>query len=247
MDDQPNPNTEYTHSSTSEAKYTSNASGMFSHSQQFTVTGGTFTNVTNKNYTAAPNLPSDFRMIPMGDIDLRHQIRVDDLRADKWDVLNAQPRERACVRRIHSAKAVIGRRRSRVTVAMYEGNDAEEEWRTDLAKYMRLRHPNIVQICGTASLNGVHATLFNDDLIPLREFLGRSRESPFSTVYIYACCNQDFTEASNYIYSTFHQQFLPWECTIWIREVMPNGWTRFQSGLCCCGERSLWPRIFANH
>ena len=34
------------------------ASGMFSNSQQFTVTGKTFTNITNHNYTAAPSLPS---------------------------------------------------------------------------------------------------------------------------------------------------------------------------------------------
>ncbi|KAF7376998.1 hypothetical protein MSAN_00117700 [Mycena sanguinolenta] len=51
---------------------------MFSHSQQFTVAGGTFSNTTNNNYTAAPSLPSDFRMIPMGDIDLQQQIRGDE-------------------------------------------------------------------------------------------------------------------------------------------------------------------------
>ncbi|KAF7377030.1 hypothetical protein MSAN_00121100 [Mycena sanguinolenta] len=137
MDDHFQREPEFTHSTTCESESAPPASGMFSHSRNFIVRGKNLTNITN-NY-AAPSLPSDLRMIPMGDIDLRHQIRVDDLRADKWDVLNAQPRERACVRRMHSAKAVIGRRRSRVTVAMYEGNDGEEEWRTELAKYMRLR------------------------------------------------------------------------------------------------------------
>ncbi|KAF7377035.1 hypothetical protein MSAN_00121600 [Mycena sanguinolenta] len=206
MDDHSQPEPECTHSSTCDVESPSaasrHASGMFSHSRQFTVTGKTFTNVTN-NY-AAPTLPSDFRMIPMGDIDLRHQIRVDDLRADEWNVSNPQLRGRACVRRVHSAKVVIGHRRSRVTVAMYEGNDAEEEWRNDLAKYMRLRHPNIVQICGAASSNGMHVTLFNDDLIPLQEVLDRYRDSHFSTVYIYACCNQDFTQAINYLRSAIH-------------------------------------------
>ncbi|KAF7377088.1 hypothetical protein MSAN_00127400 [Mycena sanguinolenta] len=66
MDDQPNSTPEFTHSSTCDPDSPSDASGMFSHSQQFTVTGGTFASITN-NYTAAPGLPSDFRMIPIGD------------------------------------------------------------------------------------------------------------------------------------------------------------------------------------
>ncbi|KAJ6462933.1 hypothetical protein C8R45DRAFT_940589 [Mycena sanguinolenta] len=148
------------------------ASGMFSNSQQFTVTGGTFTNIT-KNYAAAPSLPPgtsplfisltslnicvDLRMIPLGDIDLRHQIRVDECTGVAYS-----QQERACVRRVHSAKARIDGRKSRVTVAMYQGSDSEEAWPWDITKYMSLRHPNIIQICGAASSNGVHATLFND-------------------------------------------------------------------------------------
>ncbi|KAF7340648.1 hypothetical protein MSAN_02136800 [Mycena sanguinolenta] len=168
MDDQANPHAEYTHPSISDPECASRASGMFSHSQQFTVTGGTFSNTSNHNYTATPGLPSDFRMIPMGDIDLRRVIR-------------------------------------RVTVTLYQGNEAEEEWRQDIAKHMSLRHPNIVQICGAASSNGVHATLFYDDLIPVQEVLDHYRSSHFSMVYIYACCNRDFSEVHNYIASEFHQ------------------------------------------
>ncbi|KAF7377060.1 hypothetical protein MSAN_00124200 [Mycena sanguinolenta] len=222
MGDEPHPEPEFTHSSTSEAESPSAharpASGMFSHSQHFTVTGGTFANVTN--HTTAPSLPSDFRMIPMGDIDLRHQIRVAELRVDEFvGVVNSQSHSRACLRRMHSAKALIASRKSRVTVAIYEGDGAEGEWRQDVAKYMRLRqvsrHPNIVQVCGAASSNGIHATLFNDDLTPLREVLDRHRESPLMTVYIYACCNQDFREAFHYIYSVF--QSPPFYCAYWIR------------------------------
>ncbi|KAF7340644.1 hypothetical protein MSAN_02136300 [Mycena sanguinolenta] len=90
---------------------------------------------------------------------------------------------------------------------MYQGINAEQEWRSDLAKYMSMRHPNIVQICGAASSNGMHTAIFNDDLIPLRHFLDHYRESHFTTVYIYACCNQDFTEAFNYLYSAFQREF----------------------------------------
>ncbi|KAF7330669.1 hypothetical protein MSAN_02452200 [Mycena sanguinolenta] len=208
MDGQPNPTPEFIHSGTCDPDSPSHVSGMFSHSQQFTVTGGTFTNVT-KNYAAAP---SDLRMIPMGDIDLRRQIRVDECTG----VVNSQ-RERARVRRVHSAKARIDGRTKRVTVAIYQGNTAEEEWRQDIAQYMCLRHPNIVQICGAASSNGIHATLFNDDLILLEEVLDRYKDSHFSTIYIYAHCSQDFREVHNYIYSAFQRALYPSQCTNWIR------------------------------
>ncbi|KAF7377111.1 hypothetical protein MSAN_00130100 [Mycena sanguinolenta] len=90
MDDQPNP--EFIHSTNRDLE---SPTGMFSHSQQFTVTGGTFTNIANHNYAASPSLLSDFRMIPMGDIDLRHQIRVDKCTG----VVHSQPRKRAGIRR----------------------------------------------------------------------------------------------------------------------------------------------------
>ncbi|KAF7340627.1 hypothetical protein MSAN_02134600 [Mycena sanguinolenta] len=226
MDDHPNPNAKYTHSSTSDAESPSHASGMFSHSNQFTVTGKTFTNITN--HYAAPRLPSDFRMIPMGDIDLRHEIRVNE----RTGVAYSRG-HRACVRRMHSAKARIDGRKSRVTVVIYQGNDAEKEWRKDIAKYMSIRHPNIIQICGAANSNGIFAAIFNDvDLIPLAQCLDRYRNPHFSTVYIYACCvcahcapsalsqlsqNRDFSEAYCYIYSEFHRGLSPFDCTKWIR------------------------------
>ncbi|KAJ7229302.1 hypothetical protein B0H12DRAFT_1147911 [Mycena haematopus] len=76
---------------------------------------------------------------------------------------------------------------------MYQGNGAEEEWRKDVSEYMSMRHLNIIQICGIASSGGIHATLFNDDLIPLEQFVDSYRDSHILTVYIYARCYQDFT------------------------------------------------------
>ncbi|KAF7377012.1 hypothetical protein MSAN_00119200 [Mycena sanguinolenta] len=157
MDEQINSNREFTHSSACDPQAPSHTSGMFSDSRRFTVVGGTFTNITNNNYTAALRLPHDLRMIPLGDIDLRHLIRKDECVA----VVDSQSRERACVRRVHSGKARIDGQESRVTVVMYQGNGAEEEWRRDIATYI---HPNIVQICGAASSNGLHAAIFNDDI-----------------------------------------------------------------------------------
>ncbi|KAF7377083.1 hypothetical protein MSAN_00126900 [Mycena sanguinolenta] len=208
MDDHSQPEPECTHSSTCDVESPSHASGMFSHSQHFTVMGGTFTNVTN--YTAAPSLPSDFRMIPMGDIDLRREIRVNKHTGS----VACFQRYHVCVRRVHSAKARIDGRTKKVTVAMYQGNNVEEEWRQDIAKHMSLRHPNIVQICGAASSNGIHATLFNDDLIPLRDFLDGYRNSPVLTVYIYACCNSDFSAAYSYVNSEFQPTLNPGEFVV---------------------------------
>ncbi|KAJ6525977.1 hypothetical protein B0H19DRAFT_1197577 [Mycena capillaripes] len=71
---------------------------------------------------------------------------------------------------------------------MYEGPSAEEEWRQDIATYMSLRHPNLIQIYGAASFSGTHATVFHDDLIPFKHFTELYKSSHFKTVHIYACC-----------------------------------------------------------
>ncbi|KAJ7196658.1 hypothetical protein GGX14DRAFT_403121 [Mycena pura] len=118
----------------------------------------------------------------MGDIDLRHEIQVNYRGVGK----------RARVRRIYSAR-VEGQNRG-LTVAAYQGDGAEEKWRQDIAKYMSMRHPNIVQIYGTASSNGIHAALFND--APMLHLTCRK--------------DQDFWKAFNYLFSAFQREF-------WIR------------------------------
>ncbi|KAF8206024.1 hypothetical protein K438DRAFT_1817712, partial [Mycena galopus ATCC 62051] len=119
--------------------------------------------VTNYTTVAAPSLPSDFRIVPLGDIDLQHEICVDK---DKG-VVNYEPK-RARVRRVYSAR--VEGRNSSVAVVMYQGDGAEETWHHDLAKYRAVRHPYIVQVYRTASAGNIHATIFHDDLIPLEFF-----------------------------------------------------------------------------
>ncbi|KAF8210702.1 hypothetical protein K438DRAFT_96642 [Mycena galopus ATCC 62051] len=63
------------------------------------------------------------------------------------------------VRRVYSAR-VLGN--TSVTVAVYQGDGAEEAWQQEVVKYQSIRHPNIIQIFGVASLGGVHAILFWD-------------------------------------------------------------------------------------
>ncbi|KAJ6555876.1 hypothetical protein B0H19DRAFT_1262014 [Mycena capillaripes] len=90
-------------------------SGMFSGAQNLTVTGQTLTNITN--YNTAPVVPSDFRMVPLGDIDLKHEIRFNDSTGIVY-----RRREWSGVRRLYSAR--VGGKNT--TVAMYQGSGAEE-------------------------------------------------------------------------------------------------------------------------
>ncbi|KAJ7679381.1 hypothetical protein DFH06DRAFT_509690 [Mycena polygramma] len=186
---------------------------MFSDSHHFTVAGGTFTSVIS-NYTGAPTVPSaiDLQVIPLGDVDLLREIRLDNSTAFKLDRQRAHLR----VRRVYSAR--VGDRPSNVTVAMYQGHNAKEAWQEDIARYMSVRHPYIIQIRGKASWGNIHAALFHDELIPLTDLLALHRQSHFSTVNIYACCHRDFDEVRDYVYSVLRQPLGQSTCTIWIRQ-----------------------------
>ncbi|KAJ7218259.1 hypothetical protein B0H12DRAFT_329313 [Mycena haematopus] len=110
---------------------------FFPASQHFTVAGGTFTTIT-KNYATAPVVPSDFRIIPLGDIDLQYELQTDN----HTGFVCRQPR----VRRVFAAK--IGGTRP-MTVSMYQGHGAEDEWRRDIAKCMSIRFaPYFVRMSG---------------------------------------------------------------------------------------------------
>ncbi|KAF7374176.1 hypothetical protein MSAN_00299400 [Mycena sanguinolenta] len=152
---------------------TSYGGAIFPGSQHFTVAGGTFTNIT-KNYSTAPTVSPDFRKILMSDVDLQREIRLD------------KPSGVVSLRRLYSAKIEHGTSSVARTVAVYQGDEAEQEWRHDIAKYMAVRHPNIVQLWGTASCGNIHAAVFNDDLIPFQQFADLYRHSHFTTVYIHA-------------------------------------------------------------
>ncbi|KAF7337073.1 hypothetical protein MVEN_02144500 [Mycena venus] len=179
------------------------AGAFFPGSKDFTIAGGTFTSITN----SAPVEPSDFRMIPLGDIDLQHEIHIDNSRG----LVN----RRGQVRRVFAAK--IEGRRSIMTVSMYQGEGAEEQWRRDIGKYMSIRHPNIIQIHAAASSNKIHATVFYDDLIPFKQFLALYRDSPILTVYIHNHCNAEFRAASHYFSDAFGRHLSQQECTFWVR------------------------------
>jgi hypothetical protein len=62
----------------------------------------------------------DFRMIPLGDIDLQHEIRLDRGSV----VVGYRHAKQASVRRVYSAR--VDGRETQTTVAVYQGPGAEE-------------------------------------------------------------------------------------------------------------------------
>ncbi|KAJ7111710.1 hypothetical protein C8R44DRAFT_882772 [Mycena epipterygia] len=119
MDDEPLSDAHFTSDSIyhPEAEGATQSTPGAMYDMHFVVTGGNFTGVT-KIKQAAPTVPTDFRVIPMGDLALRSEIRLNrDCVMHRRDV-------RHSVRRIYSAR--IHGCNSKMTVAVYQGDKAEE-------------------------------------------------------------------------------------------------------------------------
>ncbi|KAJ7168916.1 hypothetical protein C8R46DRAFT_1092863, partial [Mycena filopes] len=194
MDPELHSDDEYTSPSAAAEQEFTHGGSMLAGSQNFVIAGGTFTNLTT-NHVAASAVPSDFRMIPLGDIDLQQQLSVE---SGSGVQVIGRTRERRCVRRVYSA--TIDGRGSNVTVAMYEGNRAEEDWLEDVEIYLALRHPNIVQLCGGASHSNIYATVFHGDLVPFMQYM--APYSPIMTVYMFAGFAHDNDCALEYLLQT---------------------------------------------
>ncbi|KAF7364436.1 hypothetical protein MSAN_01104700 [Mycena sanguinolenta] len=69
---------------------------------------------------------SDFLRIPLGNIDLRSELRVDAMTGAVW-----RCREYKCVRQMYSAR-VVGHSEP-MSVALYQGHHAKEEWKHDVS------------------------------------------------------------------------------------------------------------------
>ncbi|KAJ7031845.1 hypothetical protein C8F04DRAFT_1185548 [Mycena alexandri] len=136
----------------------------------------------------------DFRTIPLGDIDLRREIRCDS---------NLSIVSRQCsVWRVFSAK--IYGRKSRVTVATYQGDNAEEDWRQDIAKYMTTRF---------VEQRAQGMCMLQSSMM----FVELYQHSHFSTVYIYAYTAREYHAVGDYFSSTFQRPLPQHECTFLIR------------------------------
>ncbi|KAJ7767568.1 hypothetical protein B0H14DRAFT_2633044 [Mycena olivaceomarginata] len=94
---------------------------LFPPANGFTINGGTFTsNIKNNVYNPPSEEPSAFRTILLGDLDLMKEIHLDN----ESGIVGRQKRGGG-FRRIYTAK-IMGNESRTMTVAVYQGNGAEE-------------------------------------------------------------------------------------------------------------------------
>ncbi|KAK7006298.1 hypothetical protein R3P38DRAFT_2555904 [Favolaschia claudopus] len=126
-------------------------------------------------------MPTDFRKIPWGDVELQRRIYVARPNFDQV----CSPGGRRSTRIGQSAK-IEGRS---FIVVNYQGDSAENEWKRDVRMYMDNRHENILQIYGVVRGSGVYAAIFHGtDFLAFSDFLGLF--SPMLTVYVKSCATQ---------------------------------------------------------
>ncbi|KAJ7018582.1 hypothetical protein C8F04DRAFT_1198799 [Mycena alexandri] len=189
---------------------------FFPRAKHFVVAGGKFTSVTHIHQAAA-NAPPNFRIIPIGDLNLLHQLEP----CSGFGVVRRRQGQ-TFVRRMYSAH--IQGCKSNMAVTLYQGDGAKDRWKEDISQYSELRHPYLAQLYGIVSTANLHAVVFHDDLIPYTELLEKYRNSHLSTVFFWACMDSDFSlraqfsqDVDRYI-SSLSGTSLAWEeCTAWIR------------------------------
>ncbi|KAJ6532572.1 hypothetical protein B0H19DRAFT_450917 [Mycena capillaripes] len=155
-------------------QYTTSA--FFSNSKHIVVTGGTFTN--NNHVTLST--PPEFRVIPIGDLNLLNEIK-----CTSGSLVVRRRKGRASTKKMYTAR--IPGFQSAIMAAVFQGEDAEEQWRVEISRYSGIRHPNLFQLYAIASARGLHAAVFHDDLIPHGEILEKYRGTHSSTVFFGAC------------------------------------------------------------
>ncbi|KAJ7369192.1 hypothetical protein DFH08DRAFT_833295 [Mycena albidolilacea] len=195
-------------STTNNAGSASYSGAFFPGAAGFTIGGGDFTsNVTNNVYNLPPEQPAAFRTILLGDIKLLKEIHMND----ESGVVGRRI-QRTSARRMYSAK-VVGGEPGPMTVAMYQGDDMEEEWRQHITKYESIRHPKVMQLYGLMSTKGLRGVVFHDEMIPFNQFQSRFQHSPLLIAYINSYCNLELREALRYCSS----MDIDMDHSIWIR------------------------------
>ncbi|KAF7337205.1 hypothetical protein MSAN_02272800 [Mycena sanguinolenta] len=177
--------------------------------------GGAGHGPTLNFYNSPEESLSPFRTIRLGDLDLVKEIRL----VGQFCVVCGST-QGAGVRRMYSANLVDRESRRKVTVVMYQGDGAEQEWRRDRAVYESIRHPNILQLYGLVTNTKLCAMVFHDELIPYNQFLRRFEHSPVLTTYISAYCRTEWNDARDYHNSIFPMADLEdyfGDLPLWIR------------------------------
>ncbi|KAJ7871834.1 hypothetical protein B0H14DRAFT_202034 [Mycena olivaceomarginata] len=186
---QPHSEPEFTVVSTTNNAGSAPYSGAFFPSAAgFTIGGGDFTsNVTNNVYNPPLEQPAAFRTILLGDIKLLKEIRMND-----GSGVVGRQRQRTSARGIYYSAKVVGGEPGPMTVALYQGDDTEEEWRQHFTKYESIRHPKIMQLYGLMNTKGLRGVVFHDEVIPITQFSSRFEYSPLLIAYINSYCRLEW-------------------------------------------------------
>ncbi|KAK7035619.1 hypothetical protein R3P38DRAFT_2517986, partial [Favolaschia claudopus] len=116
------------------------------------------------------------RAISLCDINLQREVYLDNPRLCYW------PRRGNAVRRYYTAEL---KDRKEMTVVIYEGQNAEEESKEDVAKYMKFRHPSFLQLYGTVHSGNIHGSISYDALIPWSDIMNIYPQCPMLICYTY--------------------------------------------------------------
>ncbi|KAJ7607722.1 hypothetical protein FB45DRAFT_947586 [Roridomyces roridus] len=157
---------------------------FFPASQDVVVQGGTFTSNVHI-HQEHPTPTEDYRWIRRGDIHLMREIRL----GRACSAVYRCPNLRNDVRRVYSAK--VQGAESQQAVVVYQGENAQHQWRDFVVRHSRFWHPNVLQIFGLANFSGIYAVITQDDLLTYADYLELRRLSPLMTIYQYACWEVD--------------------------------------------------------
>ncbi|KAK7063366.1 hypothetical protein R3P38DRAFT_480 [Favolaschia claudopus] len=194
---------------------------LFSNASNFNVNGGTFIAMAGENETKFENFPR----IPLGHIVLGKNL----------GIVKQLRQGGGAVRRVHSAK-MFGER-SPMTVVIYEGHDAQEDWHEYIAPHLRLRHENVFQLFATCANSGMCAAVFHGGVvqffsqifaadvclsfhlehIPIRQAREGYRLSPTHLIYFHQFLSSEFYTHAGYIAHILNYESLGiHDCTFWL-------------------------------
>ncbi|KAK7063348.1 hypothetical protein R3P38DRAFT_2818264 [Favolaschia claudopus] len=190
---------------------------LFHKNRNFEISGGTF------NFSVQRKEPDfeNFRRIRLGDIILGKDM------AGVQRIYN-----RNVVRRVYRAK-IVGME-SPMTVTTFEGEEKEvnETWDEYISLHMRLRHPNILQLFGITSSQGLYAAIYHDEYISWEQ-MKKMYSTPTQRVYF-----EHFHAHGPYIAFMKNLEYLATEeCTYWFH----------RSGKLCIEDTPTLDAQFSSH
>ncbi|KAK7033802.1 hypothetical protein R3P38DRAFT_3351656 [Favolaschia claudopus] len=204
-------------------------SSFFPNSHNFTIKGGHFAihNHISAEQGAPRGRPKAFREIDWCDIFLEDNLDVARARV-------ATSGRVSVLRNIYSAK-IEGQQNPDKTVVIYEGDGAKQMWYEDISKYLRVRHPRVLQLFGLSYSGGIYAAIFHRqgnvcassenlclihqvDLVPAEHVMERYEHNPFTKIYFINFIRQEFQNHAPELARMLQVERLTtsYDCSLWL-------------------------------